>query len=272
MTADASELSFFEGQIIGDEGPRDLEDFDGRGGVDDVSDLSWNDGMATARADVESASLEEAFDGLGVERAAPAESETLGTGVDSLDEALDGGLRSGLLTEMAETGPSSGGQVVLLHLLAGMRRAQKFVALVDGADGFDPQSSPGELLEHLLWARCRSADEAMKVADALLRDENLGMVLVDMRGCEERELGRVKSADWYRLQRLAERSGAYVCVFTPKAMIPSAQVRVRLEGRYCIENMDSGLSDLGRGLEFEVLRKRTRERNGFAQLVKRAVG
>ncbi|MDQ8183633.1 hypothetical protein QEH57_23400 [Pelagicoccus sp. SDUM812005] len=228
--------------------------------------------MATARADVESASLEEAFDGLGVERVAPAESETLGTGVDSLDEALDGGLRSGLLTELAESGASSGGQVLLLHLLAGMRREQKFAALVDGADGFDPESAPRELLEHLLWARCRSAGEAMKVADALLRDENLGMVLVDVRGCGERELRGVKAADWYRLQRLAERSGAFVCVFTPRPFIPSAQVRVRLQGRMSIENMDMSVSELGGGLEFEVLRKRVREREGFAQLVRRAVG
>ncbi len=231
--------------------------------------MPWNDGMATARADVESASLEQAFDGLGVERVAPAESETLGTGVDSLDEALDGGLRSGLLTELAETRASAGGQALLLYLLAGMRRAQRFAALVDGADGFDPQSSPPELLEHLLWVRCRSAGEAMKVADALLRDENLGMVIVDMRGCETRELRRVKSADWYRLQRLAERSGAYVCVFTPEAMIPSAQVRVRLAGLLEIDGLDASLSELASGLEFEVLRKRTREREGFAQLVRR---
>ena len=106
--------------------------------------------MATARADAESASLEEAFDRLGVERVAPAESETLGTGVDSLDGALDGGLRSGLLAEVAEPEASGGGQALLLHLLAGMRRAQRFVALVDGADGFDPQSAPEALLEHLL--------------------------------------------------------------------------------------------------------------------------
>ncbi|MBD5781900.1 hypothetical protein IEN85_20535 [Pelagicoccus sp. NFK12] len=242
------------------------------GGVDAAAGMQWNDGMATARADAESASLEQAFDGLGVERVAPAESETLGTGVDSLDEALEGGLRSGLLTELAESGASSGGQVLLLHLLAAMRRAQRFVALVDGADGFDPQSSPPELLEHLLWARCRSAGETMKVADALLRDENLGMVLVDLRGCGERELRRVKAADWYRLQRLAERSGAFVCVFTPQAMIPSAQVRVRLDGRLCIGNMDMSVRELGCELEFEVLRKRTRERGGFAQLVRRAVG
>ena len=146
MTAEAGEISFFEGQIIGAEAPRNLHDLEAFQDVDGLAEMQWNDGMATARADVESASLEEAFDGLGVERAERAESETLGTGVDSLDEALDGGLRSGLLTELAEKGASSGGQVLLLHLLAGMRRAMRFAALVDGADGFDPQSSPPELL------------------------------------------------------------------------------------------------------------------------------
>ncbi|EDY85121.1 hypothetical protein VDG1235_4756 [Verrucomicrobiia bacterium DG1235] len=269
MTAGVGEESFFEGQIVGGEAPRNLGNFEGRGGVDEGAAAPWNEDMASAGTGSELASLEGRLGELGVERAAPAESEILGTGVDSLDGALDGGLRSGLLTEIAESGASCGGQALLLHLLAGTRREQRFAALVDGADGFDPGSASGELLEHLLWARCRSAGEAMRVADALLRDENLGMVLVDLRGCEGRELRRVKAADWYRLQRLAERSSAYVCVFTPEAMIPSAQVRVRLEGRHCIEDLDASLGELGAGVEVEVLRKRTREREGFAQLVRR---
>ena len=98
------------------------------------------------------------------------------------------------------------------------------------------------------------------------------MVIVDMRGCEQRGLQRVKAADWYRLQRLAERSGAVVCVFTPVAMIPSAQVRVRMEGRLTVDGLDASLEELGRSLSFEVLRRRGRERDGFAQLVQRRVG
>ncbi|MBC2605870.1 hypothetical protein [Pelagicoccus albus] len=225
--------------------------------------------MATAGRESESTGLEEALDGLGVERVAPTESKILGTGVDSLDEALEGGLRSGLLTEVAESAVSCGVQALLLSLLAGMRRAQQFAALVDGADRFDPQSAHPELLEHLLWARCHSAGEAMKVADALLRDENLGMVLLDLRGCEDRELRRVKSADWYRLQRLAERSSSFFCVFTPRPMIPSAQVRTRLDRQFGIESMDASLGELCGGIGFEVLRKRMRERDGFAQLVRK---
>ncbi|MDQ8201758.1 hypothetical protein [Pelagicoccus sp. SDUM812003] len=226
--------------------------------------------MATARTGSASTRLEEMFGELGVERARPAESEALRTGVDGLDEALEGGLRSGLLTEIAEARASGGGQALLLHLLAAMRRAQRFAALVDGTDSFDPQTTPKPLLEHLLWARCRSASEAMKVADALLRDENLGMVLVDLRDMEQRELRRsVKSADWYRLQRLAERSSSFVCVFTPEPMIPSAQVRVSLLGQMCIDKLDASIDDLGRSLEIDVLRKRTREREAFPRLVQR---
>lgn len=269
MTVEADEAIFFEGQILEAEAPAEGGRLEARGGVDGAWRAPWNGAMATAREGSESARLAERFEELGVERASSAESETLRTGVDALDAALEGGLRSGLLTEMVEPGASLGGQTLLLHLLAGMRRAQRFAALVDGADSFDPQSAPEVLLEHLLWARCRAAGEAMKVADALLRDENLGMVLVDLRGCEARELRRVKSADWYRLQRLAERSSAYVCVFTPQPMIPSAQVRVALEGRLCIESLDASLAGLASGVEVQVLRKRTRERGDFARLVRR---
>lgn len=268
-----SEAIFFEGQILGAEEPRRGLGLAGRGGVDGGAAAPWNGGMASAGEGSESASLEARLGELGVERAALAESEALRTGVDSLDEALQGGLRSGLLTEIVEAGASAGGQALLLHLLAGMRRAQRFAALVDGADGFDPQSTPPALLEHLLWARCASAGEAMQVADALLRDENLGMVLVDLRGCGARELGRVKAADWYRLQRLAERSSAFVCVFTPQAMIPSAQARVALRGTLGAGQMDASLAELAAGVDVETLRLRTREREAFPQLVKRkAVG
>lgn len=263
------ERIFFEEQALEAEAPAEALHLRGRGGVDGASRALWNGGMASAGTGSELASLEERLSELGVERTQAAETEILGTGVGSLDEALEGGLRSGLLTEIAEAGPSCGGQALLFHLLAGMRRAQRFVALVDGADAFDAQSAPEVLLEHLLWARCRAVGEAMRVADALLRDENLGMVLVDLRGCDERELRRVKAADWYRLQRLAERSSAYVCVFTPRALVPSAQVRVSLEGRVGIENLDASLAELGACVEVEVLRKRTRERGGFAQLVRR---
>lgn len=272
MTVESDEVIFFEGQALGAEAPAEALHLAGRGGVDVDFAAPWNGAMATARADSVSASLEERFDELGVERATPAESEVLGTGVDAWDEALDGGLRSGLLAEVAEPEGCSGGQVWLLHLLAAMRRAQRFVALVDGADGFDPQSTPEALLEHLLWVRCGDSLEAMKCADALLRDENLGMVLVDLRGCAERELRRVKSADWYRLQRLAERSSAFVCVLTPKAMVPSAQVRLRMVADFCIGDLDASLKELASGVEFEILRKRTQEREGFAKLVRRAVG
>lgn len=228
--------------------------------------------MAHARAGSEPTSLEERLGISGIERSAPKQTDILRTGVDSLDQALEGGLRAGVLTEIAVSAPSSGGQTLILHMLEGIRREQRFAALVDGCDSFDPQSAPPDLLEHLLWARCGTALEAMKVADALLRDENFGMVLVDLRGLDARQLRRVKSADWYRLQRLAERTSAYVSVFTPKAMIPSAQIRIALEASLPLELADASVTELGASMEFEVQRLRQLEVQEFPNLITRATG
>ncbi len=70
---------------------------------------------------------------------------------------------------------------MLLHLLEEARKERRFAALVDGANAFDPQTAPPALIEHLLWVRCRSVEQALRAADVLLRDENLGMVIVDLR-------------------------------------------------------------------------------------------
>lgn len=261
--------TFFEEQIIVFEEPTRAPFSSGSQGVDARDRAPWNSVMAPAREVSEPASLEETLAIAGVERTTPKESETLRTGVGSLDHALGGGVHAGVLTEVASPTPSSGGQTLILHLLEAIRRAQRFAALVDGSNCFDPQSAPPSLLEHLLWARCTSALEAMKVADALLRDENLGMALVDLRGNDAKQLRRVKSADWYKLQRLAERSSAYVCVFTPKPMIPSAQIRVELKGSLSLELADASLAAIGAGLNCEALRLRQLEVKGFPKLIRR---
>ena len=82
--------------------------------------------------------------GEGVRWATRADRETLGTGIDHFDRALEGGLSTGILCELVVSSPSSGGQTVLLHLLEAMRRERRFAALVDGANAFDPQTTPNE--------------------------------------------------------------------------------------------------------------------------------
>ncbi len=224
--------------------------------------------MALARAvQLEPVRLREII-GEGVDWATRTDRDTLGTGIDHLDRALEGGLSTGVLCEFVVPRPSSGGQTLLLHLLEAMRRERRFAALVDGANSFDPQTAPPIVLEHLLWIRCSSAKQALEAADAVLRDENFGMTLVDLRDCDLRSLRRTRSTDWYRLQRLAGKSGMVLGIFTPRSMIPSAQIRVKLTGRISARQSDAALSEVAKGLEVEVLRLRKQEMRDFPQMIK----
>ncbi len=223
--------------------------------------------VALARAvQLEPGSLREIV-GEGVRWAAGTDRDTLGTGIDHFDQALRGGLSTGTLCEIVASAPSSGGQTVLLHLLETARRERGFAALVDGANAFDPQTAPPALLEHLLWVRCLSVEQALRATDVLLRDENLGMVIVDLRDCAGWALKRTRSTVWYRLQRLAGRWEGALAVFTPRPMIPSAQIRVGLAGRLSVAQCDASLAEVGRGLSFDVLRLRKQEMGDFPQLI-----
>ena len=220
----------------------------------------------TRAVQLEPVSLREIV-GEGVRWAAGTDRDTLGTGIDHFDRALGGGLPTGVLCEFVASAPSSGGQTVLLHLLEEARKERRFAALVDGANAFDPQTAPPALIEHLLWVRCRSVEQALRAADVLLRDENLGMVIVDLRDCAGWALKRTRSTVWYRLQRLAGRWEGTLVVFTPRPMIPSAQIRVAFAGRLSAVQCDANLAEVARGLEFDVLRLRKQEMGDFPQLI-----
>jgi hypothetical protein len=147
-------------------------------------------------------------------QAAPRPEATLPTGVAAIDEAGDGGLPLGGITEVVALAPSTGGQLLISRLLAATRRRRMRAALVDALDAFDPQSHEPPLLQHLVWVRCRTLDEAMHAADLLVRDANLALVMLDLRGVAGRALRGVPATTWYRLQRALERTDMAMVVFT----------------------------------------------------------
>ncbi|RME68623.1 MAG: hypothetical protein D6781_10475 [Verrucomicrobia bacterium] len=161
----------------------------------------------------------------------PVETPVLATGIPGIDAPLGGGLPLGALSEIVCGVPSGGGQLLLLHLLHAARRAHRFLALVDAADSFDPQSvEPSGLLRHLLWVRCRDARQALQAADLLARDPNFGLLALDLRDRPESELRRIRSTAWYRLQRIVEPAGGVLAVLTPRRLLPAAaRARIRLE-------------------------------------------
>lgn len=151
----------------------------------------------------------------------------LPTGVPAVDEA-SGGLPLSAVTEMVCAAPSCGGHLFLAQLLAVTRRARQRVALIDSADSFDPGSLPPDLCAHLLWVRCSSTTTALQATDLLARDANLGLVVLDLRRALEADLRRIPGPQWYRLQRAVEPTDLALVIETPRACVPSAQVRFQL--------------------------------------------
>lgn len=216
--------------------------------------------MALAHAHAEPDCLGEIIrEGSGrhaIRRAAHSEPSVLRTGVDSFDRALEGGLPVGVLAEVAAPAPSSGAQTVMLVLIDSIRRQRGIAALIDGSDRFDPATCPPALLEHLLWTRCHDPKQALAAADTLMRDDNVSLVLLDLREADRRFWRRAPATDWYRLQRLAHHSSITLAVFTSQPAIPSAQVRLELNGSLTLAQSHHSLLQIAHQLHPQATRLR----------------
>ncbi|HVS51941.1 MAG TPA: hypothetical protein VHD62_06250 [Opitutaceae bacterium] len=155
----------------------------------------------------------------------------LATGIPAADK-ISGGLPLSAVTEIVCAAPSCGGQLFLGQLLAATRATRTRVALVDGADAFDPESFSADRCAHLVWIRCRTTTEALQATDLLARDANLGLVVLDLRHAPAADLRRIPGPQWYRLQRAVEPTDLALVVFTPRASVPSAQLRLALEASH----------------------------------------
>ena len=182
----------------------------------------------------------------------------LPTGLPHLDELLDGGLPKGGILELTSEAVTSGSTSLLLAILRHAAQQGRWSALIDGHDSFDPQSAGADVLACLLWIRCRKAAEAIRSADLLLRDGNLPLIFLDLRGNPAAELRKIPDPTWYRLQRVLEPTAAAFLVLTPRAIIPCAQVRLVAQSHFGLEALDREPGDLLREVKLHVARKRTR--------------
>jgi hypothetical protein len=181
---------------------------------------------------------------------------SLPTGLPSIDQVL-GGLPHAALTEIVCDSPSCGGHLLLSGLLATTRQARLRVALVDAANAFDPASYASTSLEHLIWVRPRTPEEALAATDLLARDANLAWVVLDLRGVPLIRLSRLPSLPWYRLQRAVESSGVAGLILSPLPLIPCSRVRLRLRHSHAFATLHEGQSTLATQLQAEVDRNRS---------------
>lgn len=190
----------------------------------------------------------------------PAES-VLPSGLPHLDQTL-GGLPPAALTEIVCDAPSCGGHLLLAGLLAATRRSRQRIALLDASDTFDPGSHEPSSLEHLVWVRPRTPEEAFAAADLLARDANLTWLVLELRGIPAHRLGRIPAPSWYRLQRALESSGVAGLVLSPHPLAPCTRVRLRLRQSHRLFSLSEDQSALIPRLKPAV----ERHRSPFASL------
>jgi RecA/RadA recombinase len=145
-------------------------------------------------------------------------------GLDSLLNAFP----EGRLSEIV--GPrSSGGGSLLLALLARAASRGGLVALVDGADAFDPETAAraGLDLRALLWVRCGGRlQPAWSAADLLARCPGFAAVALDLGTAWGTAPVAAPPSFGVRLQRAAAGNAAVVVVRAPRHVTGSAAALV----------------------------------------------
>ncbi|MDB6170692.1 MAG: hypothetical protein JWL59_3 [Chthoniobacteraceae bacterium] len=184
----------------------------------------------------------------------------LETGVPSLDKLLAGGLWKGGIVELTCEAKTSGASFLMRTILRHAAKEGRWSALIDGSDSFDPQSAGAQMLKNLLWIRCKKAGDAIRSVDLLLRDGNLPLLFLDLRGNPATELAAISSSNWYRLQRAIEPTSVALVALTPRPLIMCADVRLLLEGHFKLASLDDEQEVLLPQLSLSISRKRSATR------------
>lgn len=115
------------------------------------------------------------------ERAEKLSVETISTGSIAVDLALGvGGLPRGRIVEIF--GPEASGKTTLaLHVIAEAQKKGGTVAFIDAEHALDPQRAQkiGVNLDELLISQPDTGEQALEIADALIRSGGIDVVIID---------------------------------------------------------------------------------------------
>ncbi|HEX3717661.1 MAG TPA: hypothetical protein VH595_06810 [Verrucomicrobiae bacterium] len=176
------------------------------------------------------------------------------TGLLHLDKLLNGGLPRGVVTEIVAEKTGTGSAVLLRLLLRQSQHKAHPVGLIDGQDSFDAATVQPSVLSQLLWVRCRTADEAIKATDILLRDHNLPLVALDLKMNPAHQLRKISAMAWYRLQRILRQTATAFVVITPFPIAVSADVRIHLASQFALAALARNENEILPELKFDLTR------------------
>lgn len=175
-------------------------------------------------------------------------------GLPHAGEFLQNRLFKGALNEIVADAGSSGSATLIREVIHGAAGHHQIIALVDGCDSFDVVQMEGADLSQLLWVRCPDAETALKAADMLLRDGNLPLMILDLKFNPEIQLRRIPSTTWYRFQRLVETTCVSCLVFTPRAMVAPAKIRITLDSGFSLADLERDAGELLRKMKMDVVK------------------
>lgn len=200
--------------------------------------------------------------------------ETASTGIEEVDDLLDGGIPLGAITEIA--GPESSGRTSLtLAFVARCTREGRPCAWVDSEDALDPESAAasGVALRQLLWVRCRShaapgkekpwprLEQAIRATDLLLQAGGFAAIVLDLAGTAPEHANRIPLATWFRFRQAAARTRTSLLVLGRAACAQSSAAAVLECGH--LTARDKGRTVLD-GFTFSVSRPSRRFRTASA--------
>ena len=183
--------------------------------------------------------LAEKFPHLRAHGAPVVASPAWATGLLQIDGSSRGGLPKGALTEVVAAGRSAGSATVIHALMERAAREQQIITFLDGNDSLDVTQLAPATLARLLWIRARGAGDTLKALDLVLRDPNLGFVIVDLAFNNRADLHRIPGTTWYRFQRLLEDSSAICVVVTPQRMVLPAKLQITLRAESSLAGLDA---------------------------------
>ena len=178
-------------------------------------------------------------------------------GAQALDPLLGLHARAsrGRLIEIA--GGVSSGRTALVYRMAGAVTARgELASWVDLPDALDPRflRRAGVHLERMLWVRPPTLTAALRAAE-ILTHTGFALVVLDLEGASQRELGRLGPAVWTRLAQRLRNARATLALLASRR-IAGSFATLGIETERTLTRFERGLFE---GLESHacVVRNRT---------------
>ena len=191
--------------------------------------------------------------------------DAISSGSKKIDQLLGGGYAPGTITEIVEPLASRGAQSLLHESVQLSRSRLQFMALVDANHQFDPASENAYNLECLLWVRCPRQSDAIKACDILARDGNFPLLFVDLRQRSSIDFNGINANQWYRIQRVCERSRIAFVALTSTSTVPCANARIQLSEFLSLDYLDDTTHRSIDAIDAEVLKLRSRQSTDFEE-------